>query len=116
MKPLEKCAMILAFALAVVSSAWSAEKPITLIQETRTTLKVGELAVLQVPQDRRYSQFNGKSGAPNVLTIVRRSGRQVFYRAVQSGDGVIIISPQTSEGECISCATLHYFITVVPQN
>jgi hypothetical protein len=109
-----KSALILVFALGS-GSGWSADKPVELIREETTTLRVGELAVLQIPSDRRYSHFRGKVGAGNALSLVRRSGRKVLYRAVQSGQSVIVIGPDVPRGECISCATLHYFITVVPQ-
>jgi hypothetical protein len=49
-----------------------------------------------------------------VLARVRRSRRDVTFRAVRRGSGVIIISPDVPNGECISCATLRYFINVVP--
>lgn len=89
--------------------------PIPLTLERRTTLRVGELAVLQIPPDRRYSRFAGNTGAGDVLVLVRRSGRTALYRAVHPGLGTIIIAPQVPNGECISCATLHYFINVIAQ-
>jgi hypothetical protein len=38
-----------------------------------------------------------------------------LYRASRLGPEVIVISPDVPNGECISCATLHYFINVVSQ-
>ena len=86
----------------------------TLALEQKTTLHVGELAVLQIPSDRRY--LRSANGAwRDVLALVKRSGRQVTFRAVRPGRGVIIISPDVPNGDCVSCATLHYFIEVVSQ-
>jgi hypothetical protein len=108
---------ILAFTLGylISSDVRSADKPITLALEQRTTLHVGELAVLHIPSDNRYSHAGTDGAWRNVLARVRRSRRDVIFRAVRPGSGVIIISPDVPNGECISCATLHYFIEVVSQ-
>jgi hypothetical protein len=96
-------------------------KPLTMALEDTTTLQVGEVVVLHIPSDtrllgetppRRYQ--NSVNGAwPDVLALMKRSGRDVTFRAVHPGPGVIIISPDARDGECISCATLHYFVKVV---
>jgi hypothetical protein len=109
------CILALALGCLISSDVWSANKPTTLALEGNTTLHVGELAVLQIPPDRRYSHFDGNTGAGNVLVLARRSKGRMSYRAVHSGSGTIVIGPDVPKGECISCATLHYFITVVPQ-
>jgi hypothetical protein len=59
-------------AIAFTSSAWSAENPVPLNLEGTTTLHVGELAVLKLPPGNRYAHFEGKTGAGNVLVLVRR--------------------------------------------
>jgi hypothetical protein len=109
---------ILAFILAVTvgcsisSEAQSAPKPITLALEQRTTLHVGELALLRIPSDRRY--LHSVNGAwRDVLALLKQSERDVTFRAARPGKGTILISPNTKNGECISCATLQYFIEVV---
>ena len=63
----------------------------------------------------RYSRFDGNAGTGNVLLRVRRSRRRVLYRAVHLGLGTIVIGPDVPKGDCVSCATLHYFVNVVPQ-
>ena len=110
---MRKIACILALTCLISSDVWSADKPTTLALDEMTTLHVGELAVLQIPADRRYSRFRG--GNTERLVLVRRSRHSVLYRAVRAGRDVIVISPDVPNGECVSCATLHYFITVVPQ-
>jgi hypothetical protein len=115
---MRRAAYILALALGclISSDVSSANKPITLVLEQTTTLRVGELGVLHIPLDSRYSHSSGTRGAwRDVLAFVRRSKRNVTFRAVRPGSRVIIISPDVPNGECISCATLHYFINVVPQ-
>ena len=107
---------ILAITLGLISSdVRSAAKPITLALEQRTTLHVGELAVLHIPSDID-SRFlhSGPDGAwRGVLALVKRSGRDVTFRAVRQGKGVIIMSPDVPAGGCVSCVTIHYFIEVV---
>jgi hypothetical protein len=89
--------------------------------EDITTLQVGEVVVLHIPSDtrflgevrpRRYQNSVNGAGS-DVLALVKQSGRDVTFRAVHPGPGVIIISPDARDGECISCATLHYFVRVV---
>ncbi len=101
--------------MLISRDAWSAEKPVLLTLEGRTTLHVGELAVLQIPPDRRYSHFDANTGAGNVLVLIRRSRRTALYRAVHPGPGTIVIDPEGPKRECVSCATLHYFMNVVTQ-
>lgn len=107
------CILAVALGCLISSDVWAADKPMPLTLEERTTLRVGELAVLQIPPDRRYSYFDGNTGAGNVLVLVRRSRRRVLYRAVRPGLGTVVISPDIPNGQCVSCATLHYFIDVV---
>jgi hypothetical protein len=115
----KKMVGILAFTLGCLISrdALSASKPITLALEQGTTLHVGELAVLHMPSNiyRRYLHTGPDGAWLDVLALVKRSGRDVTFRAVRPGKGVIIISPDVPDGECISCVTIHYFIEVVSQ-
>jgi len=107
------CILFLASACLIVD-VQGAGKQTPLGLEQRTILRVGERAVLQVPLDRRYAHFDGNPGfAGNVLKLVRRSRRTVLYQAVRPGPGTIVIGPDVPRGECISCATLHYFVDVV---
>ena|ERR1700730_6910551 len=112
---MRKIACVLALTCVIASDVWSADKPTTLELEQMTTLHVGELALLQIPSERRYSRRGSVGIAGEVLVIVRRSRHSVLYRATKPGRATIVISPDTRNGQCISCATLHYFIIVVPQ-
>jgi hypothetical protein len=84
----------------------------TLALEDRTTLQVGELAALPIPSDHRYRIVS----AGNVLAIIRRSKYRAVFRAAHPGLETILLSPDVPNGECISCATHRYFITVVPHS
>jgi hypothetical protein len=80
--------------------------------EDTTPLHVGDLAALTIRSDGRYSRSPGSAGTSVIL--VRRSGERLIYRAVRAGRDVLVVSPNAAEGECISCATVHYFINVIP--
>ena len=82
-----------------------------LAAEQQTTLRVGDLAVLRIPSDHEYSI----ESAGDVLVGVRRSQIGVIYRAVQPGQETILLSAHVPNGKCVSCATHHYFITVIPR-
>jgi hypothetical protein len=104
---------LLAFGCLISGEARSADKPAPLTLERRTTLRVGELAVLQIPADHIRSHF---SGAGNALVLVRHSRRTAEYRAVRPGNETILLGPGVPQRDhCVSCATIHYFITVVAQ-
>jgi hypothetical protein len=108
------CILVLAFGCLIPRHVLGADKPIRLALEHTTTLHVGERAVLHIPSDRRY--VRSADGAwRDLLVLANQSGRNLTFRAIRTGMGVIIISPDVPDGKCISCATLHYFITVVPQ-
>jgi hypothetical protein len=82
-----------------------------LIPEQQTFLRVGDSAVLRIPSDHEYSIVS----AGSALVPVRRSQIGVIYRAARPGQQTILLNPHVSEKECVSCATHHYFITVVPR-
>lgn len=108
--------LLLMFLCLLGGQLQSAPAPVRLTEKETATLRVGELAVLRIPSDRRYTyRANvGPAGAwREVLTIVRQSRQQVTFRAMAAGKGVIILAPETREGECISCATRHYLVEVV---
>jgi len=103
-------------ALLAVGDARSADVPLQIEMEQTTTVRVGQLAVLHVPADPLYAPSAINGAWRDVLTRTRHSGRTVTFRAVRPGSGVIILSPNVPDGECISCKTLHYFIRVVARN
>ncbi len=109
---MKKLICILTFAMVCSTSfeAQSAAKPITLKLEDRTTIHVGELAVVQIPKGR----YNTPDGWKGSLVLVRKSARSMTFRAIKPGPCLIMFSPDVPDGHCISCATYRYFIDVVP--
>jgi hypothetical protein len=103
---------ILVFALtALIPTGATSQNVLNtkLTVEQQTFVKVGELAVLQIPSDRHYSITTDG----DALVTVRRSKNQVLYRAVRPGQQTVVLKPEVPSGECISCSTLHYFVTVL---
>ena len=111
------CILTVTLGCLISRDAWSTAKPTTLVLEQRTTLHVGELAVLHIPSDidNRFLHSGPDGAWRDVLAVVKRSRRDVTFRAVRPGKGVIIMSPDLPDGACISCVTIHYFIEVVSQ-
>src|SRR5579859_3032605 len=98
--PMRVCRLLLPFGCLILSEAWGADKPIPLTLEGRTTLRVGELAVLQIPADHLHSHFHG---AGNALVLVRHSMRTALYRAVRPGYETILVGPDgVPSGDCVS--------------
>src|SRR4051794_34036221 len=95
------CILALTFGCLMQCEVRSADKPITLALEQTTTLHVNQAALLRMPSNPRYSQ-SGIGGAwQDALVRVRGSRTAVVFRAVQPGVGVIIVSPDVRNGECI---------------
>jgi hypothetical protein len=98
---------------SVISTSGETDRVLNtaLIPEQQTFLRVGDLAVLRIPSEHEYSIVS----AGDVLAPVRRSQIGVIYRAVQPGQETILLSPHLPEEQCVSCATRHYFVTVIPR-
>jgi hypothetical protein len=109
------CVLAFTFGCLISHDARSAAKPIPLEAKHTTTLHVGEVAVLHMPSniDRRYLDSGPDGAWLDTLALVKRSGRDVTFRAVHPGRGNILISPNVPDGGCISCVTIHYFFEVV---
>jgi hypothetical protein len=87
--------------------------PVRLQPEQPTTLRVGQVAALQL---REQEDVAGSAGTSVVL--IKRSGEQgnqtYLYRAVSVGDQTLLVVPtDLRDGDCVSCVTAHYFIRVV---
>ena len=88
---------------------------VQLIPEERTTLHVGEIGALSIPPNQDYSIGTAQTSLA-LFKAVRHQGRAVyFYRAVSAGNDTFVLTPVgLQNGQCISCVTVHYFVTVVP--
>lgn len=115
--------MYVAFALVIaLLTSIIGRAPILLTLEQYTTLRVGQTAVLSIPSDRRYDRYGDSNslidGAwSDVLSVIDHSQSKVTFRATKAGNGVLLLSPDpgAQDDNCISCATLHYFVTVLPK-
>ena len=104
-------------ATVVAMFAACAHTPISvrLALEDRTTLHVGEIGALQMPSERQY--MIGSAGSS--LVLLKQEHQQgatvYFYRAVHTGNQTLVAAPAgLQSGQCVSCVTLHYFVTVLP--
>ncbi len=98
-------AMCLACAGTLVSVRPRPEQP--------TTLHVGENAVVQVSEREGVIGSAGSS-----LVLLKRTHQRgvtiYLYRAVKIGNHTLVVAPEhLQNGQCISCVTYHYFLTVV---
>jgi hypothetical protein len=97
--------------------AWCAGVPtsVRLVPEERTTLHVGEMGALYVPASPHYSVSSAQSALVPVKQLQQKDGAVYLYRAVATGDDTFVLTPNgIPNGQCISCVTQHYFVTVVP--
>src|ERR1700674_1078438 len=109
------CLLVAISALPASSAQSDKDRYVRLVLEQRTTLQVGQLALLSVPSDHRYGIDS--EGSALVLVHGKRGRNQVWYRAVRPGLETIVLGPvDIPSGHCISCLTLHYFITVTSRN
>ena len=104
-------------ATVVAMFAACAHTPISvrLAPEDRTTLHVGEIGTLQMPSEHQY--LIGSAGSSLVLLKQEHQPRATvyFYRAAHTGDQTLVATPAgLQSGQCVSCVTLHYFVTVLP--
>ena len=108
--------LLVAISAQPASSAQSdKDRYVTMVLEERTTLQVGQLALLSVPSDHRYAIDS--EGTALVLVHGKRRRNQVVFRAVRPGLETIVVGlVDVLSGDCISCLTLHYFITVISRN
>jgi hypothetical protein len=79
------CIFALALGCLVSSDVRSVDKPITLVLEQTTTLRVGDLARLHIPSDNRYLHSEADGARRDVLIRVRHAGRDVSRCAARTG-------------------------------
>jgi len=113
---------------AALLSATCATTPahVDLQLEDWTTLHVGEIGALPAVGNAECGSGCHKAtgslsinAAPANLERVKRlrqPGRDLYlYRAVSPGNATFVLSPSgIPKRHCISCATIHYFVTVIP--
>jgi hypothetical protein len=88
---------------------------VPLVPDERTTLHVGEIGALYVATSPHYSVGSAQSALVPVKKLQQKDGAVYLYRAVATGDDTFVLTPDgIPNGQCISCVTRHYFVTVVP--
>jgi hypothetical protein len=107
-----------ATALAVIVAFWfvctGCRSVVELQPEQRARIRVGERATVRVESDHRYAV--GSAGSS--LTLIKQTEEEgttlYVYRAVDPGNQTFVLTPRDPGPDgCVSCTTLHYFVTVV---
>jgi hypothetical protein len=112
MKPSKTVAVL---SIAACLCIWTGCRPTAELQpEQPATVHVGERAAVRVDSARRYSV--GSAG--DSLKLIKRGEERTttfyVYRAVAAGHHTLVLTPRDPGPDgCVSCVTLHYFITVV---
>jgi len=81
--------------------------------EDPSTLRVGDVAAIRVDVESHYSI--GSAGTSLVLTkrSEERGATVYLYRAVAAGHQTLVLTPRDPGPDgCVSCVTVHYFVTV----
>jgi hypothetical protein len=99
---------------AIVFACGGTLVSVRLQPDAPTTLHLGETAAVQVLSDRHYQI--GSAGSS--LALMKQTQQQdttiYIYRAVEVGGHTLVATLQDpGPGGCISCVTVHYFITVI---
>ena len=101
--------------IAAFLCVWTGCRSISELQpEYPSAVRVGSLSAMRVDAGPGYAV----TPAGNALTLIKRveeSRTTVYvYRAVAPGHQTFVLTPRDSGPDgCISCVTVHYFITVV---
>jgi hypothetical protein len=81
--------------------------------EQPSTLRVGDVAAVRIDRESHYTI--GSAGTSLVLTkrSEDRGATVYFYRAAAVGHQTLVLTPRESGPDgCVSCVTVHYFVTV----
>ena len=82
--------------------------------EQPATIQVGDLAAMRVDSDAHYAATSAGSSLRLIKRAEERSTTVYVYRAVVPGQQTFVLTPRDPGPDgCISCVTVHYFITVV---
>jgi len=106
-------ARMIALCLLSIAAA-CASVSVQLAADQRTLVHIGDVAALPLPPNLELAGFTRTSMA--LVGHARRHGSEVYYyRAVATGNETFVVTPHGLEnGQCISCVTVRYFVTVVP--
>ena len=93
---------------------WTGCGPTAELQpELPATVHVGELAAVRVDSARGYSVGSAGDSLKLIKQGKERTTTVYVYRAVAPGHHTLVLTPRDPGPDgCVSCVTLHYFITV----
>jgi hypothetical protein len=101
-------------ALSFVCLGAGCRSVLELEPELRTTIRVGDTAAMRVDTARRFSVGWGGELLRLIKRIEEHGTTAYVYRAVAPGDHTFVLTPrETGPDSCVSCVTVHYFVTVV---
>jgi hypothetical protein len=102
-------------AIAACLCIWTGCKlPADLQPEQPATVHVGEVAAVRVDSARSYSAGSAGDSLKLIERGKERTTTIYVYRAVAPGHHTLVLTPREPGPDgCVSCVTLHYFITVV---
>ena len=101
--------------IAACLCIWTGCRPAAELQpEQPATVHVGELAAVRVDSARGYSAGSAGDSLKLIERGKERTTTIYVYRAVAPGHHTLVLTPREPGPDgCVSCVTLHYFITVV---
>jgi len=98
--------------LLAITQLWAASA-VPLRLEERTILHVGQVAILHTQTNHR--DVITSEGDAIIPVEQARNGASYLYRAVRPGNAALLATPaDLKQGDCVSCVTRHYFVTVIP--
>lgn len=110
-----RAVLMLCLALALTPVLSGARKPtqVRLRLGDRTTLHIGQIAVLRLSPNHPYSvTLDGDAVVP--LESAQNEATH-SYRAVHPGNATLLITPtDQKKKDCVDCVTRHCFLTVKP--
>src|SRR5207248_1442421 len=69
---------------------------------------------IHIPSNQRYSVGSAQSALVPLRQFRQRGEVVYLFRAASTGNDAFVLTPVgIPNGECISCVTVHYFVTVV---
>ena len=106
---------VAALAIGAFFSALTGCRPAPELQpEQSATVRVGELAAVRVDSRRHYSLGSAGDALKLVRQVEERTTTLYMFSGVTPGHDTLVLTPRDPGPDgCVSCVTLHYFITVV---
>jgi hypothetical protein len=99
--------------LAFLCACGASTASVQLRPEEPARLHVGDVAVVRVASAPHYSVGSAGTALMLLTQTEERDATVYRYRAVAPGNQTLVLTPRDPGPDgCISCVTVHYFITV----